>query len=160
MTNIFSAIENQYTAPIVTKPNVSVSMEDALAASKVKNEPDTFETRKTDNKKKKGPIKTLKGIISSYKKWFATAGSYISGTFKGLKDGVIGGSIIYTAGSAINFIRQYSAQKAGKEIKNIPNKFIAIAVGVAALAVNLWNASLEASDKRSEIEHMYEGHKQ
>ncbi len=159
MTNVFNSIENQYTAPILTKPSVSVSMEDALAASNVKAKPDTFE-KVSDKTKKKGPIKTLKGIISSVKKWFTTAGSYISGTFKGLKDGVIGGSIIYTAGSVINYIRQNSAKKAGKEIKNIPNKFIAIGVGAAALAVNLWNASLEASDKRSDIEHKYEGHKQ
>ncbi|MBE7705178.1 MAG: hypothetical protein E7Z90_05120 [Cyanobacteria bacterium SIG29] len=136
------------------KPSVTVEQ---VIPAKAVNNPDTFENT-TTKKVKKGPIKTVKGFIANVKKFFTTTGTYIGGTAKGIGQGAVAGSLVYTVGSIINHVRGKAALKAGKEIKNIPNKFLAVAVAGLTIASNIWNASLDATQKQSEIDHRWTGH--
>lgn len=145
------------TTPKTTKTeNPSVTIEQAISAKSVSN-PDTFENT-TTKKTKKGPIKALKGFIADVKKFFSTTGTYIGGTAKGIGQGAVAGSLVYTIGSIINHTRGKAALKAGKDVKNIPNKFLALAVAGVTIAGNIWNASLDATQKQSEIDHRWTGH--
>ena len=57
-----------------------------------------------------------------------------------------------------------AAKKAGEEtvkvVKKIPNKALAVIVAGIALAANIWTASLNATEKSSNIDHRWTGHKQ
>lgn len=150
MTEIFNNIQTQvpYTAP-VTAPAAETTVKNALPAASVaeKQAPDTVEI--SNKKEKKGIIAGTKNMIANFKKFFATTGAYINGTVKGITSGAVAGSLIYTAGSIVKHFSK----------KNIPTKaFAAIGAGVA-LAANLWNASLNATESKSEIDHRYIGHK-
>lgn len=128
---------------------------------------------------KKGPVKKLKGFIAGIKKSFATAGTYAAGTVKGLGRAAVGASVVYTGGQVVNTIRAGKAAKvatqamkntatkeeikkagaaAAAAVKKVPNKALAIATGILALGATLWTASLDATEKRSEIEHRWTGH--
>ncbi len=157
-TGIFNGIQTAYPpkqqaviAQQTTKPNEEILVKDAVAAHKVG---DTYESSAVTVNKGKG----LKGFIARVKSAFATFGEYTKGTFKGVTSGVVAGSVVYTAASAINFIRNKAAEKAGTVAKKLPNKFLAGAAALAALGINLWNASLNANEKRSEIHHRWIGH--
>ena len=175
MSDIFKDIPKvSYTSTANTqttaenKPQVenktAVQVKDALPASKVQEKADTVEISTKDGKK--GPIKGLKGFIANIKKFFATTSAYTKGVFKGLATGAVAGSIVYTAGSAINFFKTHAAQaaakKAGEEltkVKKLPNKVLAFAVAGIALVANIWNASLNATEANSQIDHRWTGHK-
>ena len=148
MTNIFNGIQTvPYTAPAQTAPQSSVQVKDAVASSSVSTGDKVDLSSKS--KEKKGPVRAVKDFIASFKKFFSTTGEYVKGTAKGLVTGAALGSVVYTAGSIVN------------KVKNKSGKAHIILAGVAAagsLAVNLWNASLNASEKASNIEHRYTGH--
>lgn len=107
---------------------------------------------------KKGPIKSVKGFISNIKKFFATASEYAKGTFKGIKNGVVAGSVVYTMGAIYNSVKSKAAAKAQVEFKNIHNKFLAGAAAAIALGASIWNASLNATQAKSDIDHRWTGH--
>lgn len=115
-------------------------------------------SKQKEQKEKKGPIKTIKGFIANVKKFTATTSEYVKGTIKGLATGAVAGSVVYTAGQIINSVKTKSALKAGKEATKIPNKLLAGAVAVIALGANIWTASLNATEKQSQIDHRWTGH--
>ncbi len=165
-TNIFTNMPGFNTvAPTqnssASNPSAQIKVKDAIEAANVKSQTnsDNVELSSKENEKeKKGPIKTVKSFIASIKKFFASAGAYINGTFKGITSGAVAGSVIYTLGSIINGIKAKSAAKTGADFKKLPNKAAAIAAAAIALAANIWNASLNATEKQSEIEHRWTGH--
>ncbi len=166
MSDIFNNIQtpsySTQQAPsnsnVIQKEKLSVS--DSLPASNVKNtsETDTVEISAENQNTKQGPIRTVKNFIANIKKFFSTTGEYIKGTVKGLSTGVVAGSVVYTGGSVINHFRGKAAAKTGQTPKNIPSKALAVTVGVLSLASNLWNASLNATEKKSNIDHRWTGH--
>ena len=174
MSDIFTNMQIPYSAPTQAKEAAPVqttqpiTVKDAIPTTKVKEQQtDSVEISSQENKKK-GPIKSLKEFIANIKKFFATTGEYAKGTAKGITSGVVAGSVVYTAGSVINFAKQKAAnsaaKKAGEEtakvVKKIPNKALAVVVGGIALAANIWTASLNATEKGSNIDHRWTGHNQ
>lgn len=148
MTNIFNTIQSvPYTAPAKVSSPESVKVQDAVAASNVVGQDQVELTAQP--KKKKGPIKAVKEFIGNIKKFFSTAGEYVKGTAKGVVTGAALGSVIYTVGDIANKARK----KTGKG-----HVVLAGAAAVISVAANLWNASLNASEKASNIEHRYTGH--
>lgn len=129
---------------------------------------DTLEVT-TQPKEKKGPVKAVKGFIANVKKFFATTGAYIAGTFKGITSGAIAGSVVFTGATLVNTVKQKKYDKLvkiatekqtdlPKKLKKLPAKPLAILAGAVALGAGLWNASLNATEKQSEIEHRWTGH--
>ena len=143
----------------VTQP---VTVKEVLPATDVKDaqKSDTVELSTKEEKAKQGPVKTVKNGIANIKKFFATTNEYAKGTLKGIKNGAIAGSLIYTGGEIINFAKSKGAAKAGETAKKLPNKALAVAAGVIAVAGSLWNASLNATEKNSGIDHRWTGHNQ
>ncbi len=188
MTDVFSDMKITTNTPkaqtMAAKPaqttsanETSMPVSDSLPASKVNTNKDTVEISKENQPKKKGPVKKLKGFIANIKKFCANTKEYTKGTVKGLATGAVAGSLVYTTGSLINAFKtnmhnkavaaaKEAAEACGKEfaadsvkkLKKVPNKFLAFATLGIVLAVNLWNASLNATQKRSEIEHRWTGH--
>lgn len=161
MSDIFKNIEIPVintpaaaTSTPATAPKVQVATSPAAPAAPA--QPDTVEIS-SNKKTKKGPIKAVKGFIAGVKKFFASAGAYIKGGAKGVATGAVAGSVVYTAGSIVNHVRGKAAEKAGTVIKKVPNKALAGVVAAAALGINLWTASLNATQKQSEIDMRYKG---
>ena len=161
MTEVF---DNMPTVGVQTFPQGDVQRnaypQGVVPAAAVSTAPkaDTLEISQV-KPKKQGPIKKLKGAIANFKKFFATTGEYIKGTVRGVAVGGSIGAITYTVGDLINKHREKIAAKTGVEqFKKIPNKVLAGLLLVGSLAVNLWKSSLNASEKRSEIEHRWTGH--
>ena len=158
MTEVFSnmppvGVQTYQPGEVLSNPQAqtpvaaasSVSQGDQLEISQVKP-------------KKQGPIKRLKGVIANFKKFFATAAEYIKGGFRGLVVGGSLGAVTYTVGDLINKHRAKVASKTGETFKKIPNKVYGGILLAGAIAVNLWKASLNATERRSEIEHRWTGH--
>ena len=168
MTGIFTnfpktAMQETPKAPtsVQNQAPQSVTVKEAIPASTVSN--DSVDL--SNKKEKKGIIKSVKGFVAGVKKFFAAVGEYTKGTFKGIATGAIAGSVVYTAGNAFNAIRQglanRSAEKAGEQVakvvKKFPSKVAAGLVAVGALAANLWTASLNTTEKQSEIDMRWTG---
>lgn len=174
MSDIFSNMPIPYSTPTQAKETTAtqttqpVVVKDAIPSSNVKEQQTDSVQISSKKAEKKGPIKSIKGFIANIKKFFATTTEYAKGTVKGLTSGVVAGSVVYTAGSVINFAKQKAAnsaaKKAGEEtvkvVKKIPNKALAVIVAGIALAANIWTASLNATEKSSNIDHRWTGHKQ
>ena len=163
MSTIFNKLQTTYQpvqqAPVAnqaTKPNEELTVKQAMAA---KNVGDTYEPSAAQPTKKG---KGINGLIANIKTFFATIGEYTKGTVKGVAKGVAAGSVVYAGGSVINHMRTKAAEKIGEEavknVKKLPNKALAVAVGVVALGINLWKASLNLNEKRSDIHHRWIGH--
>ena len=156
--NIFNDItQTKQTASSYSSVQKPIKVTDVVpsipAASAVEEDSVNLSTDK-QTKQKKGPIKAFKSFIAVIAKFFASFGQYFKGFFKGIKDAAIIGSLVYTAGSVINHFKSKAAEGA----KKLPNKALAIVTAVAAMGINLWNASLNASEKRSDVEHRWTGH--
>ncbi len=168
MSEIFNNIESQYAVsqPTAVKQAASAPAEakqilvnDSISAASPATEEksDTVELS-TNKETKKGPVKSLKGFIANIKKFFASASEYTKGTVKGIASGAVAGSLIYTAGNIINYFKSVSANKAGTAVKKLPNKVLAVTAAVIAVAGNIWNASLNATERSSDIDHRWTGH--
>ena len=168
MTSIFENFTNtpakiQQSKDVQTQTTKPIAVKEVMTEQAAKT--DTFEPSTNDKKTKKGPIKTIKGFIANVKKFFATVGEYTKGIFKGVATGAVAGSVVYTGGAVFNAIRQglanRTAQKTGEEVakvvKKFPNKIAAGLVAVGALAANIWTASLNATEKQSEIDMRWTG---
>ncbi len=149
-TNVKPANVSQ---PIVEKREIpSTKVQESVPS-------DTVElSTKTNKKEKKGVIKSIKGFIASIKKTLTAIAEYAKGAAKGTVAAAVIGSLIYTFGNVFNSIKSKASQKAGTEFKNIPNKPIAIVAAVIAFAANIWIASLNSTEKQSEIDHRWTGH--
>lgn len=136
-----------YTAPAKVASPETVKVQDAVAASTVSGS-DKVELS-SQPKQRKGPVRAVKDFIGGVKKFFSTTGEYVKGTVKGLVTGAALGSVIYTVGDIANKVKK----KSGKG-----HMVLAGIAGVASVAASLWNASLNATEKASNIDHRYSGH--
>lgn len=157
-SNVFNEIHSQvpFTAPV--KPTVAqASVKEALPATNVETK-DSVElsTKNTEKKEKKGIIAGTKEFVANVKKFFVTTGIYIKGTAKGIGVGAVAGSAVFGATQLINTLMK----KGIPAKKNVLGIVLGAATAVGALASNLWTASLDATEKQSEIDHRYIGHKQ
>ena len=172
MSDIFTNFTT--TASKVQQPQATQQVTQPIAVKEViaenSSKADSVELSSNNKETKKGPIKAVKGFIANVKKFFATAGEYTKGLFKGITSGFVAGSVVFTGGSAINGIRQFLADKAGrkvaqeageefvqKAVKKFPSKVAAGIVAAGALAASIWNASLNATQKQSEIDMRWTG---
>ncbi|MCD7779079.1 MAG: hypothetical protein LUH05_00190 [Candidatus Gastranaerophilales bacterium] len=167
-SDIFNNMQIQYTpnqkqsssSVKEAEKNPSVTVKESIAAapasSKNTAETDTVEISSND-KQKNGPVKKVKGFIANIKKFFASAGEYTKGAVKGIGSGAVAGSLIYTGGAIINHVKAKSAEKAGTVAKKLPNKFLAVAAAGIAIAGSLWNASLNATERSSNIDLRWQG---
>ena len=157
-SNIFNDIsQSTKAAQSYTSAPTTVKVSDVMPSIPAASTMDTDKVDLTSAQKpkeKRGPIKAIKGFIANVKKSVATFNEYTKGVFKGLKNGAILGSLIYTAGAIINHFRT----KAIEGAKKLPNRALAVVGAIAAVAANIWIASLNASDKRSDIDHRWTGH--
>ena len=175
MSDVFSDMPSvdvtRYRSPqVVSNAARPMTVRDAMPAAQVNTQSaDVVNLSTTQNQKKPGPIKRLKGFIANVKKFFATAGEYTKGFFKGIIQGATTGALIYTIGDIANGLitkkaskvtAEAGAEAAKKVVKKVPNKALAAIAVVGAIAINLWNSSLNATEKRSEIEHRWTGHNQ
>lgn len=154
MTNIFNDMPpvTMPTRTVVAVPQATTTVQTAIPAAPATPGTDTVEISK-EKPKKQGPIKKLKNFIANIKKTCATAGEYVKGGTKGITSGVVAGSVIYTAGQ---IAKKFA--KEGSKLAKVPNKAFAIVAGVGLFAANIWTASLNATEKRSDIEHRWTGH--
>ncbi len=164
MSDIFNNIQIPYTSTQTGNAAVSelqkkesAVVKDSISASPCNNNVDSIEIKTEQQKQKKNPIKSLKTFIANIKKFFASAGEYIKGGAKGIAAGSVAGSLIYTAGSILNHFKSKSAEKAGTVAKKTPNKALAIAAAGIAVAASLWNASLNATERNSNIDLRWQG---
>lgn len=149
----FTEVNKSNAAQTQTEPSVSVK--ESLPAVKVEtpSKSDTVEisTKKEEKKTKRGPIKALKNTIANIKKYFASVKAYTKGFFKGIFKGGIAASVAYTGISIFNKIK--------KKPENSKLGFIVGGVIMAgSLIASIWNASLDLSEKKSEIDHRWTGH--
>lgn len=158
MSDVFNAIQTipntVSTVQKIEQPKVTV--QDSIPAANVASH-DKVEIS-SGTKEKKGFIASVKGGISGMKKFFASTGAYIKGTAKGIGQGAVVGSLIYTGGSIVNAIKGKKANAA--DFKKLPNRALAIVGAGLALAANLWTASLNATEAKSNIDHRWKGHNQ
>lgn len=147
MTGIFNNMQVPYTAPAKVATPEAVKVQDAVAASNVSGT-DKVELS-SQPKEKKGPIRAIKDFIGGVKKFFSTTGEYAKGATKGVVTGAALGSVIYTIGDIANKVKK----KTGKA-----HMVLAGIAAVGSVAAGLWNASLNASEKASNIDHRYSGH--
>ncbi len=163
MTAIFDNMGAQPSVqlPPQAAPKTDVKVEQAVAASTVEKQ-DTVELSSKEPKEKKGLFASFKSGIASIKKAFASIGAYASGTVKGIKNALVGGSIIYTGGTIINAVRTKKVAKLGEEaakkVKTLPAKALAIATAAIAFGASLFNAHLNANEAGANIDHRWTGH--
>lgn len=158
MTSVFNDFNTQVPLTAPVKPTVAqTTVKDALPATNVEaNDSVEIKSKKTAKKEKKGLIAGTKSFIASVKKFFASVGIYAKGTAKGIGTGAVVGSAIFGATEILNFVTKKAAH--GKQ--NVLGIALGSLAAIGALASNLWTASLDATEKKSEIEHRYIGHKQ
>ena len=178
MSEVFNSIQPKvsFTAPPVTPANqTQTTVGEAIAAAPAQ---DTVQISKP-KAEKKGFVKSVNEAIGNFKKFVASAETYTIAGFKGFFKGAVVGSMAFAGGMLINEARKLPSKLAmkGKEVspeiikastekitklgKN--NKFIGAAaalIGVGTFAGTLWKATLDVNEKKSNIEHRYEGHKQ
>ncbi len=152
MTQFTDTAKSKAVQPATSSP---VSAQESLPAVKVdaQTNSDTakFTTDKSEKKKRRGPIKTLKSAIANVKKFFASVGTYTKGVLKGIKNGIISGSVVYTGVTIYNKIKKKDA--------NSKLGFILGGVAIAgSLIASIWNASLDLNEKKSNIDHRWTGH--
>ena len=136
-----------------------IQVKDVIAASKTQ-QPDMDSVQITKPRKKEGPIKKLKRGIAAFKKTFATIGEYAKGIGKGIVFGALAGGLTYAGGQAINAVKSFVAKhsKNATEPSLIKHhKGFGIAIAAAVLIGNIWKASLNATDARSDIHDRYLG---
>jgi len=152
MTSIFSdmpSVQN-YQVPVSKVPNASSGMKvkESIPAASSTNS-DSVEISSKEPKKKKGLIKSIKTFIANIKKACATVSEYTKGFVKGAGAGVLFGSVIYTGGEVLKHFKPEA---------KVHNKALAAAAAVVSVAVGLWNASLNATERSSAIDHRWTGH--
>ena len=139
----------------------TLKVQNSLPATSTQN--DTVEISNSNKEQKRGPIKSIKHFIANVKKSVATASEYSKGLIKGITSGVVFGSVVYTGGSILKNLkpREKGPLKVLSKIgKKLPVKLLAIVAVAGAIIGNLWNASLNATEKSSEIDHRWTGHNQ
>lgn len=112
-------------------------------------------------KKKKSLIRKFKDGYASFKKGLITAGEYAKGTVKGLFFGGIAAGGIVGADAIMGSAKIIKSAKAGETIDkavkvlSTKGKVAAGVVGLAVLGYNLFQASLNASEKKADVDHRW-----
>ncbi len=161
-STVFSGMpQYQFSKGITQATSEPLTVKDALPSSNIMNLPttqtnkDSIELSET-KKKKKGPIRRIKEFIANIKKTIATSEEYVKGFARGIGKGSVMAAFLYTGSNMINYVRNHS----GKEnVKQIPSRALAITGLVISLGASLWNASLNATERNSQIDHRWNGHK-
>lgn len=149
---VFDGMRNR---PVQNKPSFKAN-EEVATQPQAQDEVVTQEP-----KKKKGIIRKFKDGFSSVKKFFIGIGEYAKGTVKGLLyGGVAAGSVIGVDAimGASKIIKDAKAGEiAGKAVKvlSTKGKIAAGVVGLAVLGYNLFKASLNASEKKADVDHRW-----
>ncbi len=174
-SNVFNNLPNYVSYNSIPAKEAAYSVKEAIPAvaafpskgnSNIGPEYDVVNLKqKTKTKTKKGPVKTIKCAIASIKKFFSTIGEYSKGLFKGIKNGAVSGSILYTGAKIFNYIQDKGAKKAAetagevaKQVKHLPAPALALGAAVVSIGAALWNASLNATERKSDIDHRWTGH--
>lgn len=148
MAGVFENIT--VTQPIVnTVPTQQQPVKVEQVASAPVEKKDEVVISSNQEKKKGGKIS--RGI-AQIKKVFASISEHTKGFFKGLKSGLISGSVVYTVGTIASKLRKNKASKP------LPSAALGIATAVATFAINMWKGHLNANEKKSDIEHRWIGH--
>ena len=100
-------------------------------------------------KEKKGFFNRLKEGFINIRKFFITTGYMIGGTVKGAAIGAVGGMATLGALALKNTIKK------APEVLTKGNKFVAGAVGVGLLAIELVKAKLNANDRGADLDHKW-----
>lgn len=148
MSNVF---DNMLVAPQVTCSQPAQKQQPIKteqAATPVDKNDELVITSQKENKKGGKISNTIAGI----KKFFASISEHSKGIFKGTKNALIGGSVVYTVGTIANKI------KGTKNGKPIHSAILGGVVAAGAFALELFKGHLNANEKRSEIEHRWVGH--
>jgi hypothetical protein len=125
----------------------------------------------TQEPKKKSIIRKFKDGFSSIKKFFIGIGEYTKGAVKGLLYGGIAASSIIGIDAVKGATRIIKDAKAGNLISNgakeavkvlsTKGKIVAGTVGLGVMAYQLFQASLNASEKKAGVDHRWgSGHNQ
>ncbi len=151
MTVNFNPAQGAVTPPPInnlgfdpTKP-AEISANSVLVDSPKPDKFDPIAAAETKSEKK-GPIKSIKDFVRATKKLGITIGEYAKGTFKGVFQGAIVGSVIYASGSAYKHFK-----KAAK----LPVKSLAMVGAVGTLLANYWKTSLTANEKKADVDHRW-----
>lgn len=112
-------------------------------------------------KKKKSLIRKFKDGYASFKKGLITAGEYAKSTVKGVffggiaAGGVLGADAIMGATKIIKNAKAGEAIDKAVKVLSTKGKVLAGIAGVAVLGYNLFQASLNASEKKAEVDHRW-----
>ena len=159
MTEVFNEIRTQLNNPqmqaamqqntVQPLAQAPITVREALAAPQMQSA-DTVQIAGAQKVKKEGPIKSLKRGVANIKKFFATVGEFVKGIGKGIISGAVAGAVVYAVTDVAHKLGKNAAKKSRSPI-------YAIATAVIALGANLWKASLNATDRRSDIHDRYIG---
>ena len=139
---------------------------------------ETDKLEKTEKQEKTGFIQKFKNGVASVRKFFISTNTYVGAAFSGALKGGLIGMLIYaffamsqkadkaidTAKTAISkatdssFIETLDDQlaKVAKGAKpGFAKKAASIAAGLAVFGFSLYRASLNVSDKKSDVDHRY-----
>ncbi len=135
-----SAFNQMRNHSVANKPNFT-SATDVAAAPKQ-------EVVAEEPKKKTSLWQKTKNFITGIKKGFITAGEYIVGTVKGVFYGAIGAAGVLGVDAVRNAVKKTAGfSTAGKIIAGV--------VGLATLGYQLFNANLNANQRKAEVEHRW-----
>lgn len=165
MTNYSLGINNNYAAVPSFKAQGAQSQAQAPQTNPMQPDKAAFsnEVKPEQKSEKKGVVRGFKNLVGGIKKFFVNVGEYAKGTAKGLFYGAIGAAGVLGVDALRNGFKEIKRIKAGK-VAAEGNKFKylsgkgKVAAGVVALAVmgyQLFKASLNASEKRSDVDHRW-----
>ncbi len=159
MTEVFNSIQVPFSqdgaiagTPVAQTPVIEqkpIAVREAIAAAK-QQPSDMVQISASQKVRKEGPIKSLKRGVANVRKFFATVAEYTKGIGKGIVSGAVAGAVVYAVTDLVHRFGKNAAKKSHSPI-------FAIGTAVAALGVNLWKASLNATDRRSDIHDKYIG---
>lgn len=157
LTNNYASLESFRSNKPVSQPKV----EPAVVAEK----PDVVEVKQPENsdkpKEKKSFIRGFKDCVASIKKFFVGVGEYTKGTVKGIVYGGIGAAAVLGADAIMGASKIIKTAKAGEtlnkaaKVLSLKGKVAAGAVGLAVLGYQLFKASLNATEKKADVDHRW-----
>lgn len=112
-------------------------------------------------KKKKSFIRKFKDGFASVKKFFIGVGEYAKGTVKGLfyggiaAGGVVGVDAIMGATKIIKSAKAGEVVNKAAKVLSTKGKVAAGAIGLAVLGYQLFKASLNATEKKADVDHRW-----
>ena len=156
LTNNYAALES-FKSSRPAQPTAQTVSEPAKADSVQVSE----EAKADKPKEKKSFIRRFKDGFAGIKKFFIGVGEYTKGTVKGLFYGGIAAGTVIGADAirgAARIIKDAKAgEAAGKAIKvlSTKGKVAAGIVGLAVLGYQLFKASLNATEKKADVDHRW-----